>query len=59
MFLRFVSGLEKDGLLEKRIDPQDQRANLLSLSELGCVQLRIAMPVVEAFDKGFFLQSTS
>ena len=56
---QIVSRLEKDGLLEKRIDPQDQRANLLSLSEQGRVQLRIAMPVVEAFDKGFFLQSTS
>ena len=56
---QIVARLEKDGLLEKRIDPQDQRANLLSLSEQGRVQLRIAMPVVEAFDKGFFLQSTS
>jgi DNA-binding MarR family transcriptional regulator len=56
---QIVSRLEKDGLLEKRIDPQDQRANLLSLSEQGRDQLRIAMPVVEAFDKGFFLQSTS
>lgn len=55
---QIVARLEKDGLLEKRIDPQDQRANLLSLSEQGRVQLRIAMPVVEAFDQEFFLQST-
>lgn len=40
------------------IDVLAERANLLSLSEQGRVQLRIAMPVVEVFDKGFFLQST-
>lgn len=51
---QIVSRLEKDGLVEKRIDPQDHRANLLSLSEEGLAQLLIAMPVVEAFDIEFF-----
>ena len=51
---QIVSRLEKDGLVEKRIDPQDHRANLLSLSKEGLARLRIAMPVVEAFDTAFF-----
>ncbi|MGE8452451.1 MAG: MarR family winged helix-turn-helix transcriptional regulator [Pseudomonadales bacterium] len=56
---QIVSRLEKDGLIEKRTDPQDQRANLLSLSEAGHHQLRIAMPVVEAFDRAFFLKTST
>ncbi|MGA9662819.1 MarR family winged helix-turn-helix transcriptional regulator [Pseudomonas hunanensis] len=56
---QIVSRLERDGLIEKRIDPQDQRANLLSLSKEGLAQLRIAMPVVEAFDREFFLKIAS
>lgn len=51
---QIVSRLEKDGLVEKRVDPQDHRANLLSLSKEGLAQLRSAMPVVEAFDMEFF-----
>jgi len=56
---QIVSRLERDGLIEKRIDPQDQRANLLSLSKEGLAQLRIAMPVVEAFDTAFFVKTAS
>lgn len=56
---QIVSRLERDGLIEKRIDPQDQRANLLSLSKEGIAQLRIAIPVVEAFDTAFFLKTES
>lgn len=56
---QIVSRLERDRLIEKRIDPQDQRANLLSLSKEGLAQLRIAMPVVEAFDTAFFLKTAS
>lgn len=54
---QIVSRLERDRLIEKRIDPQDQRANLLSLSKDGHHQLRIAMPIVEAFDREFFLKT--
>lgn len=53
---QIVARLEKDGLLEKRTNPQDQRANLITLSKNGHHQLRIAMPIVEAFDKQFFLK---
>lgn len=56
---QIVSRLEKDGLIEKRVDPQDHRANLLSLSKEGFAQLRIAMPVVEAFDIEFFRKTAS
>ncbi|NBF05696.1 MarR family transcriptional regulator [Pseudomonas sp. Fl5BN2] len=52
---QIVARLERDGLLAKRTDPNDQRANLLSLSEGGQQQLRLAMPIVEAFDAEFFL----
>ncbi len=31
----FISKLEEDGYLKREIDPQDKRATLLSLSELG------------------------
>ncbi|WP_410480655.1 MarR family winged helix-turn-helix transcriptional regulator [Pseudomonas plecoglossicida] len=51
---QIISRLEKDGLVEKRIDPDDHRANLLSLSKEGLARLRIAMPIVEAFDLAFF-----
>jgi DNA-binding MarR family transcriptional regulator len=53
---QIVSRLERDGLLEKRTNPEDQRANLVSLSTDGHHQLRIAMPIVEAFDREFFLK---
>ena len=53
---QIVARLEKDGLLQKRTNPQDQRANLISLSKNGHHQLRIAMPIVEAFDRQFFLK---
>lgn len=53
---QIVSRLERDGLLEKRTNPEDQRANLVSLSSEGHHQLRIAMPIVEAFDREFFLK---
>lgn len=53
---QIVSRLERGGFLERRTNPKDQRANLVSLSKNGRDQLRIAMPIVEAFDRGFFLR---
>ncbi|AZD86825.1 MarR family transcriptional regulator [Pseudomonas chlororaphis subsp. piscium] len=53
---QIIARLEKDGLLEKRVCPDDQRANLVSLSAKGQRQLRAALPLVEAFDRAFFLQ---
>ena len=53
---QIVSRLERDGLLEKRTNPEDQRANLVSLSNDGHNRLHIAMPIVEVFDREFFLK---
>ncbi|MBW3503822.1 MULTISPECIES: MarR family winged helix-turn-helix transcriptional regulator [unclassified Pseudomonas] len=53
---QIISRLEKDGLIEKQTNPHDQRANLVSLSEEGHRRLRVAIPVVEAFDSEFFLK---
>lgn len=55
---QIISRLEKDGLIEKQTNPHDQRANLVSLSEEGHRRLRVAIPVVEAFDSEFFLKSS-
>ncbi|UXL40449.1 MarR family transcriptional regulator [Pseudomonas fragi] len=56
---QIISRLEKDGLIGKQTNPQDQRANLVSLSEEGHHRLCTAMPVVEAFDREFFLKHDS
>ena len=56
---QIISRLEKDGLIGKQTNPQDQRENLVSLSEEGHRRLCTAMPVVEAFDREFFLKHDS
>ncbi len=56
---QIISRLEKDGLIGKQTNPQDQRANLVSLSEEGHRRLCTAMPVVETFDREFFLKHDS
>ncbi|MQU55722.1 MarR family winged helix-turn-helix transcriptional regulator [Pseudomonas sp. FSL R10-1339] len=52
---QIISRLGKDGLIEKQVNPQDHRANLVSLNEEGHRRLRAALPIVEGFDKEFFL----
>ena len=36
----FISRLEEDGYLKREVDPEDRRATLLSLSELGEARIR-------------------
>jgi len=53
---QIISRLEMKGFIEKKVNPQDLRTNLISITDTGQQQLSLAIPIVEKFDKEFFDQ---
>lgn len=51
---QILSRLESKGFIEKKINPEDLRTNIVSLTEYGHQQLTQALPIVEKFDKSYF-----
>lgn len=51
---QIISRLEIKGFIDKKINPQDLRTNLIGITSDGQQQLLLAIPIVEKFDKEFF-----